>query len=207
VEDRGAGSTRRLRRGGDRGAARRAQQGGCVILGRGPNEAGIIGWLRAAAAVPEFMGFAIGRTSFWDALVALCDNKTTRRRSRPSPTATSSAYLRGRAQGLTVTAKWAGGPWASTFDPAKSSRSLPIGKRCYHHGSVLERSPLAREPVRLRYGLFHRATTRRWLAGRSAAGGKTYSIDRGTNASVPSRQACPRVASATLERVYQWTMQ
>jgi myo-inositol catabolism protein IolC len=51
---------------------------GCIILGRGSNEAGIIGWLRAAAPVPGFIGFAVGRTSFWDALVALCDNKTTR---------------------------------------------------------------------------------------------------------------------------------
>jgi 5-dehydro-2-deoxygluconokinase len=51
---------------------------GCIILGRGSNEAGIITWLRAAAPVPGFIGFAVGRTSFWDALVALRDNKTTR---------------------------------------------------------------------------------------------------------------------------------
>ena len=51
---------------------------GCIILGRGSNEAGIIAWLRAAAPVPGFIGFAVGRTSFWDALVALRDNKTTR---------------------------------------------------------------------------------------------------------------------------------
>jgi 5-dehydro-2-deoxygluconokinase len=51
---------------------------GCIILGRGSNEAGIIAWLRAAPPVPGFIGFAVGRTSFWDALVALRDNKTTR---------------------------------------------------------------------------------------------------------------------------------
>ena len=28
--------------------------------------------------MPGFIGFAAGRTSFWDALVALRDNKTTR---------------------------------------------------------------------------------------------------------------------------------
>ena len=54
---------------------------GCIILGRGSNEAGIIGWLRAAAPVPGFIGFAVGRTSFWDALVALRDNKTTREKA------------------------------------------------------------------------------------------------------------------------------
>jgi myo-inositol catabolism protein IolC len=81
VEDRGAGPARRLRRGGDRGAARRARQGGLHILGRGSNEAGIIAWLRAAAPVAGFIGFAVGRTTFWDALAALRDNKTTREKA------------------------------------------------------------------------------------------------------------------------------
>jgi myo-inositol catabolism protein IolC len=49
---------------------------GCIILGRGSNEAGIINWLRAAAPVPGFIGFAVG-----DALVALRDNKTTREKA------------------------------------------------------------------------------------------------------------------------------
>ena len=44
-------------------------------------DAGIIAWLRAAAPVPGFIGFAVGRTTFWDALVALRDNKTTREKA------------------------------------------------------------------------------------------------------------------------------
>ncbi len=61
-------------------AAQRDGRGrvGCIILGRGSNEAGIIAWLKAAAPVPGFIGFAVGRTSFWDALVALRDHKATR---------------------------------------------------------------------------------------------------------------------------------
>jgi 5-dehydro-2-deoxygluconokinase len=51
---------------------------GCIVLGRGSNEAGIIAWLKAAAPVSGFIGFAVGRTTFWDALVALRDKKTTR---------------------------------------------------------------------------------------------------------------------------------
>jgi 5-dehydro-2-deoxygluconokinase len=51
---------------------------GCIILGRGSNEAGILSWLRAAAPVAGFIGFAVGRTSFWDALVGLRDNKIAR---------------------------------------------------------------------------------------------------------------------------------
>ena len=54
---------------------------GCIILGRGSNEAGIIAWLRAAAPVAGFIVFAVGRTTFWDALVALRDNKTTREKA------------------------------------------------------------------------------------------------------------------------------
>lgn len=30
---------------------------------------GVLAWLRTAAVVPDFIGFAIGRTSFWDPLV------------------------------------------------------------------------------------------------------------------------------------------
>ena len=51
---------------------------GCIVLGRGADEAGIIAWLEAAAGVAGFIGFAVGRTSFWDALVAWRDAKATR---------------------------------------------------------------------------------------------------------------------------------
>jgi len=46
---------------------------GCIILGRGANKASVLAWLRTAAPVPGFIGFAVGRTSFWDALVGLRD--------------------------------------------------------------------------------------------------------------------------------------
>ncbi len=64
-------------------AAQRGGRGkvGCIILGRGSNEAGIAAWLRAAAPVPGFTGFAVGRTTFWDALVALRDKKMTRQQA------------------------------------------------------------------------------------------------------------------------------
>ncbi|MBV6306531.1 DUF2090 domain-containing protein [Candidimonas humi] len=48
-------------RGGRRGV-------GCIVLGRGADEQRVIGWLRTAAAVPGFIGFAVGRTTFWDAV-------------------------------------------------------------------------------------------------------------------------------------------
>jgi len=41
---------------------------GCIVLGRGADEAKVRSWLAIAAAVPGFIGFAVGRTSFWDAV-------------------------------------------------------------------------------------------------------------------------------------------
>jgi 5-dehydro-2-deoxygluconokinase len=54
---------------------------GCVVLGRGSNEQKVMDWLRAAAGVPGFIGFAVGRTSFWEALVAWRDGKIERQKA------------------------------------------------------------------------------------------------------------------------------
>jgi myo-inositol catabolism protein IolC len=43
---------------------------GCIILGRGEDDAKVHEWLTVAARVPGFIGFAVGRTDFWDPLVA-----------------------------------------------------------------------------------------------------------------------------------------
>jgi 5-dehydro-2-deoxygluconokinase len=50
----------------------------CIVLGRGADELGVLSWLGTAAAVPGFIGFAIGRTSFWDPLVGLRDRTLSR---------------------------------------------------------------------------------------------------------------------------------
>lgn len=42
----------------------------CIVLGRGASEARVTDWLRTAAAVPGFRGFAVGRTIWLDALKA-----------------------------------------------------------------------------------------------------------------------------------------
>ena len=78
-------------------AARRAGRAGvgCIVLGRGEDEAKVESWLSTAARVPGFIGFAVGRTTFWDALVGWRDGRTTReaasaeiaRRSGRSPSA------------------------------------------------------------------------------------------------------------------------
>jgi 5-dehydro-2-deoxygluconokinase len=51
---------------------------GCIILGRGENDAKVREWLSTAASVTGFIGFAVGRTDFWDPLVAWRDGKETR---------------------------------------------------------------------------------------------------------------------------------
>jgi myo-inositol catabolism protein IolC len=51
---------------------------GCIILGRGEDDRKVHEWLTTAAAVPGFIGFAVGRTSFWDPLVAWRARQITR---------------------------------------------------------------------------------------------------------------------------------
>jgi myo-inositol catabolism protein IolC len=51
---------------------------GCIILGRGEDEAHVHTWLTTAAGVPGFIGFAVGRTTFWDPLLAWREQKSSR---------------------------------------------------------------------------------------------------------------------------------
>jgi myo-inositol catabolism protein IolC len=50
----------------------------CVVLGRGANDEAVEHWLRQGAAVPGYIGFAIGRTIWNDALKALLDGAIER---------------------------------------------------------------------------------------------------------------------------------
>lgn len=51
---------------------------GCIVLGRGEDDSKVRLWLKIAAGVPGFIGFAVGRTSFWDPLVNWRANKISR---------------------------------------------------------------------------------------------------------------------------------
>ena len=50
----------------------------CIVLGRGEDDQKVRNWLAVAASVPGFIGFAVGRTTFWDPLVAWRSKKATR---------------------------------------------------------------------------------------------------------------------------------
>ncbi len=50
----------------------------CVVLGRGADDAKVDHWLSMAAPVEGFIGFAIGRSIWWDPLKAYVDGKIER---------------------------------------------------------------------------------------------------------------------------------
>jgi 5-dehydro-2-deoxygluconokinase len=50
---------------------------GCIVLGRGEDDVKVRQWLRTAANVPGFIGFAVGRTSFWEPLTEWKDGRIT----------------------------------------------------------------------------------------------------------------------------------
>lgn len=60
--------------------ARRDGQGdiGCIVLGHGADVTSVMNWLEAAAPVPGFIGFAVGRTTFWDAVAGFESKEITR---------------------------------------------------------------------------------------------------------------------------------
>jgi len=56
----------------------RAAEAPCLVLGRGEDRAAVDAWLRAAARVPGYAGFAIGRSIWWEALRRFFDEQATR---------------------------------------------------------------------------------------------------------------------------------
>ncbi len=50
----------------------------CVVLGRGANDEKVDHWLAQAAPVDGFVGFAIGRSIWWEPLKSYVDGKTER---------------------------------------------------------------------------------------------------------------------------------
>lgn len=51
---------------------------GVIVLGRGENAEKVKHWLTVASATPGLIGFAVGRTVFWDSLKAALEGKITR---------------------------------------------------------------------------------------------------------------------------------
>jgi len=60
-----------VRRGGRSGV-------GCIVLGRGADEQKVATWLATAASVPGYLGFAVGRTTFWNPVADFLASQVTR---------------------------------------------------------------------------------------------------------------------------------
>jgi myo-inositol catabolism protein IolC len=63
----------------------------CVVLGRGADDTAVDHWLRQGAGVPGYVGFAIGRTIWWDPLKGYLDKSLSR---DDATTTISSNYRR-----------------------------------------------------------------------------------------------------------------
>jgi myo-inositol catabolism protein IolC len=64
---------------------------GCLVLGRGADVAAVDRWLRLAAPVPGFKGFAVGRTIWWEPLRAYLYGRLSR---SAAVEAIAGSYLR-----------------------------------------------------------------------------------------------------------------
>ena len=51
---------------------------GCIVLGHGADELKVTDWLETAASVPGFIGFAVGRTTVWNAVAGYVARRVTR---------------------------------------------------------------------------------------------------------------------------------
>jgi myo-inositol catabolism protein IolC len=75
----------------------------CIVLGRGADERKVIHWLTVAATVPGFIGYAVGRTTFWDAVADYEAGKSTRQQAS-----------------VRIAVRY--GDWARTFEQNRPSR-------------------------------------------------------------------------------------
>ena len=81
---------------------------GCIVLGRGADLAKVRQWLTLAAKVDGFIGFAVGRTTFWDAVAAYRAQTMTR--------AQAVAQIARRLR-----------EWVDIFEHARLSRVTGVG--------------------------------------------------------------------------------
>jgi myo-inositol catabolism protein IolC len=75
----------------------------CIVLGRGADESKVAHWLAVAASVPGFIGYAVGRTTFWDAIADYEAGTATRQQA-----------------GARIAARY--GEWARAFEQNRLSR-------------------------------------------------------------------------------------
>jgi myo-inositol catabolism protein IolC len=75
-------------------AVRGGRAADCIVLGRHASHKALTHWLQVAAPVPGWIGFAIGRSIWWDALHAHLHHHTTAGEARHRITAAYRDYAR-----------------------------------------------------------------------------------------------------------------
>jgi myo-inositol catabolism protein IolC len=65
----------------------------CVVLGRGADDAAVDHWLQQGAGVPGYDGFAIGRTIWWDPLMAFVKGEKPREEAAAEIGANYSRFI------------------------------------------------------------------------------------------------------------------
>ena len=81
---------------------------GCIVLGRGADRSKVREWLATAGSVDGFIGFAVGRTTFWDAVAGYRKKTMTR--------AQAVAQIASRLR-----------EWVDIFETARQSRVAGTG--------------------------------------------------------------------------------
>ena len=79
----------------------------CIVLGRGADQDNVVSWLETAASVPGFVGFAVGRTTFWDAVAGYVAGRTTRQ--------DAALHIAARFQ-----------RWVAIFEKARAARTQTV---------------------------------------------------------------------------------
>jgi myo-inositol catabolism protein IolC len=67
---------------------------GLIVLGRGAERGRVVRWLKTAASVPGFIGFAVGRTSFWQPLVDVEAKRISREEAATQIARNFEAWIR-----------------------------------------------------------------------------------------------------------------
>jgi 5-dehydro-2-deoxygluconokinase len=65
---------------------------GVIVLGRGENAEKVKHWLSTAARVPGLIGFAVGRTIFWEPLKGVREGRLTREQASGQIAANYKAF-------------------------------------------------------------------------------------------------------------------
>src|SRR5262249_970476 len=156
---------------------------GCVVLGRGADAAEVERWLRAGASTPGYLGFAIGRSIWWDSIKAWLaggDREAAAREIAVRYRRFVDTYAGAAGDQPPATGRWAGPPGRAA---ARSGLLAVHARRRAGHRRRRSR-PRRHEPARPR----PRRAGGRWRPG-SGRPRHARAVPVGAAARAPSRSS------------------